>query len=183
MAEITEIELEKMKYPIGIFQYDANVTPEQRQQRIRDLAVTPSRFRAAIEGLTDEQLDTPYRPGGWTVRQVVHHSADAAMNLFTRAKLALTEVKPLVKTFEENEWADLADTKQLPVESSLLMLEGIHTRMDALLRSLSHETISATGFMHPVSGYNPLDRLIAFFDWHGKHHAAHITSLSGRMGW
>ncbi|MCD9023107.1 putative metal-dependent hydrolase [Cohnella sp. NL03-T5] len=175
-------DLEKSMYPIGKFEYDGNVSPEQRQQRIDELAQTAARLRNAVEGLSDTQLDTPYRPGGWTVRQVVHHVADASMNGFIRAKLALTEQQPLVKTFEENDWVELADTKQLPVEPSLKMLEGIHERMDALLRSLPPESFSIA-FRHPDSGLNPLDRLLAYFAWHGKQHAAHITSLRQREGW
>jgi uncharacterized damage-inducible protein DinB len=180
MAEITD--LETLKYPIGKFQFDGGVSLEQRQQRIEELAETATRLRSAVEGLTDEQLDTPYRPGGWTVRQVVHHVADASMTGFIRAKLALTEETPLVKTFKENDWAELSDTKKLPVAPSLKILEGIHTRMDTLLRSLPPESFSLA-FQHPDSGLNTLDRLLAYFTWHGKHHAAHITALRLRKGW
>lgn len=180
MAEFTD--LEALKYPIGKFQFNTDVSLEQRQQRIEELAETATRLRSAVEGLNDEQLDTPYRPGGWTVRQVVHHTADASMNGFMRAKLTLTEEQPLVKTFEENDWAELVDTKQLPVELSLKMLEGIHARMDILLRSLPPESFSLA-FQHPASGLNTLDRLLAYFAWHGKQHAAHIMSLRQRNGW
>lgn len=175
-------DLEHLKYPIGKFQYDGNTSPEQRQQRIEELAATAIRLRKAVEGLTDDHLDTLYRPGGWTVRQVVHHVADASMNGFIRAKLALTEQQPLVKTFEENDWVNLPDSNRLAVEPSLKMLEGIHERLDALLRSLPAESFSIA-FQHPVSGLNPLDRLLAYFAWHGKHHTAHITSLRLRKGW
>jgi hypothetical protein len=174
--------LEQLKYPIGKFQYDGNTSPEQRKQRIEELAATATRLRGAVEGLSDAQLDTPYRPGGWTVRQVVHHVADASMNGFIRAKLALTEQQPLVKTFKENDWVELVDSKQLPVEPSLKMLEGIHERLDALLRTLPPESFSLA-FLHPVSGLNPLDWLLAYFAWHGKQHAAHISSLRQREGW
>lgn len=180
MAEITD--LEELKYPIGKFTFESDVSPDLRQQRIVELADTAVRLRKAVEGLTDEQLDTPYRPGGWTVRQVVHHAADASMNGFIRAKLTLTEQSPLIKTFEENDWAELADSKKFPVESSLKLLEGIHARMDVLLRSLPSESFSLA-FKHPDSGLNTLDRLLAYFNWHGKHHAAHITSLRQREGW
>jgi uncharacterized damage-inducible protein DinB len=175
-------DLEQMKYPIGKFSYDGETTEAQRQTRIEEIAATASRLRQAIDGLNDSQLDTPYRPGGWTVRQVVHHVADASMNGFMRAKLALTEQQPLVKTFEENEWVKLEDSNRLPVEPSLKMLDGIHERMDALLRSLPPESFSLA-FQHPVSGLNTLDRLLAYFAWHGKQHAAHITSLRQREGW
>jgi uncharacterized damage-inducible protein DinB len=183
MAEIEETaDLEQLKYPIGKFQYDGNTSSQQRQQRIEELAATAIRLRKAVEGLSDDQLDTPYRPGGWTVRQVVHHVADASMNMFIRAKLALTEQQPLVKTFEENDWVNLPDSYLLPVEPSLKMLEGIHERVDALVRSLPADSFSIT-FQHPASGLNSLDRLLAYFAWHGKQHTAHITSLRERKGW
>ncbi len=175
-------ELEQLKYPIGKFQYDGEANEETRLTRIEELSATASRLRQAVEGLSDEQLDTPYRPGGWTVRQVVHHVADASMNGFIRSKLALTEEQPPVKTFEENDWVKLFDSNELPVEPSLRMLDGIHERMDALLRSLPKESFSR-GFLHPVSGLNTIDRLLAYFAWHGKQHAAHITSLRERKGW
>ncbi|RED65603.1 YfiT family bacillithiol transferase [Cohnella lupini] len=175
-------ELEQLKYPIGQFQYDGETNAETRLSRIEELSETASRLRRAVEGLSDEQLDTPYRPGGWTVRQVVHHVADASMNGFTRTKLALTEEQPSIKAFEENEWVKLYDSNMMPVESSLKILEGIHERMDALLRSLPAESFSR-GFLHPASGFNALDRLLAYFSWHGKHHTAHITSLRSRNGW
>lgn len=175
-------DIEQMKYPIGKFQFDGETSEEQRQTRIEELAMTAARLRQAIEGLSDGQLDTPYRPGGWTVRQVVHHVADASMNGFIRLKLTLTEQEPLVKTFEENDWVNLMDSNRLPVEPSLQMLEGIHERMVALLRSLPSESFSLA-FQHPASGLNTLDRLIAYFAWHGKQHAAHITSLRQREDW
>lgn len=176
-----EQDLEQLKYPIGKFSYEGTTTTEERQQRMEELAATPVKLRQAVEGLTDAQLDTPYRPGGWTVRQVAHHVADASMNGFIRAKLTLSESQPLVKTFEENDWVLQADVA-LPVEASLKLLEGIHERMDALLRSLPPESFSLA-FMHPASGLNTIDRLLAYFAWHGKQHTAHITSLRDREGW
>jgi uncharacterized damage-inducible protein DinB len=176
-----EQDLEHLKYPIGKFTYADNTSSEQRQQRIEELAATPVILRQAVEGLTDTQLDTPYRPGGWTVRQVVHHVADASMNGFIRTKLALSESEPLIKTFEENEWVKQADAA-LPVDASLKLLEGVHERLDTLLRSLSPESFSRA-FMHPASGLNTIDRLLAYFTWHGKQHTAHITSLRNREGW
>lgn len=176
-----DLDLELLKYPIGKFSYEGLATAEVRQQRIEELAATPEKLRQAVEGLTDVQLDTPYRPGGWTVRQVVHHVADASMNGFIRAKLTLSESQPLVKTFEENDWVMQADVA-LPVEASMKLLEGIHERMDALLRSLTSESFSLA-FTHPASGLNTIDRLLAYFAWHGKQHTAHITSLRNREGW
>jgi uncharacterized damage-inducible protein DinB len=175
------IHLEQLRYPIGKFQFDPNVTEDIRQSRIRDAAETAVRLRAAVAGLNDEQLDTPYRPEGWTVRQVVHHVADASANMYFRFKLALTEPTPQVKTFEENEWVKLADSA-LPPEPSLVMLEGVHARIDALLRSLPTE-IFRVSFMHPANGEMSLDLLLAYLSWHGKNHTAQITSLRERMGW
>lgn len=174
-------DLEQLKYPIGKFSYEENTSAELRHQRIEELAATPAELRHAVEGLTDAQLDTPYRPGGWTVRQVVHHVADASINGFIRAKLTLTEIQPLVKTFEENDWVTLPDS-DMPVDASLKLLEGLHKRMDTLLRSLPPESF-ALSFMHPHTGLNSIDRLIAYFAWHGKQHTAHITSLRSREGW
>ncbi|MBO9599503.1 MAG: putative metal-dependent hydrolase, partial [Cohnella sp.] len=158
------------------------VSEQVRQARIEDAAATAIELRKAVAGLTDEQLDTPYRPDGWTVRQVAHHVADASMTMYARFKLALTEPKPLVKTFEESEWVKLADSATMPVEPSLLILEGLHARIDTVLRSLPAEAFSTT-FMHPANGEMTLDKLLAYFAWHGKHHIAHITSLRDRMGW
>lgn len=174
--------LEQLKYPIGKHQYDPNVTEEARQARIELAAGIPSLAREAVAGLGDEQLDTLYRPGGWTVRQVVHHMADASMTMYTRFKLALTEDKPLVKTFEESAWVELADSKRLPVDPALQMLEGVHVRIDAVLRSLPASAF-ATPFVHPANGEMTLDQLLSYFSWHGKHHAAQITALRERMGW
>jgi uncharacterized damage-inducible protein DinB len=176
-----DLELEEIKYPIGKFSYDGIASTELRQQRIEELASTPANVRRAVEGLSEAQLDTPYRAGGWTVRQVVHHVADASITLFTRTKLTLTETQPLVKTFEEDEWAKLPDSR-IPVEASLKLLEGLHERLDTLLRSMPPESFSLT-FQHPASGLNTLDRLLAYFAWHGKQHTAHITSLRNREGW
>jgi hypothetical protein len=176
-----DLDLEEIKYPIGKFSYDGIASTELRQKRIEELSSTPTIVRRAVEGLTEAQLDSPYRLGSWTVRQVVHHVADASIVCFFRAKLTLTETQPLITTFEENEWAKLPDSK-LPVEVSLKLLEGVHERLDALLRSLSPESFSLA-FQHPVSGLNTLDRLLAYFAWHGLQHTAHITSLRKREGW
>lgn len=174
--------MENLRYPIGKFDYQEGASAEYRQRLIEEVAATAVNLRRAVEGLTADQLDSEYRPGGWTVRQVVHHVADASMNAFMRAKLALTEQQPVVKPFEENAWVKLPDSAALPVEPSLRMLEGVHERMDALLRSLPSESFALT-FMHPENGLTSLDKLVAYFAWHGKHHTAHITSLRQRMGW
>ena len=180
---MSEQELEKLKYPIGRMQFDPNVTEAARLARIDGAAALPGQLRAAVAGLSDEQLDTLYRPGGWTVRQVAHHIADASMTMYTRFKLALTEDKPLVKMFEENEWVKLVDSATLSVEPALLMLDGLHQRIDAVLRSLPASAFETTKFVHPVNGEMNLDQLLAFFSWHGRHHTAQITALRERMGW
>ncbi|MFD0674172.1 YfiT family bacillithiol transferase [Cohnella sp. GCM10027633] len=179
---MSEQELERLKYPIGRVSFDPNVTEEARASRIEGAAAIPAGLRAAVAGLNDEQLDTLYRPGGWTVRQVAHHTADASMTMYTRFKLALTEEKPLVKTFEENEWVKLVDSAKLPVEPALLMLDGLHARIDAVLRSLPASAFSTT-FLHPANGEMTLDQLLSYFAWHGKHHTAQITALRERSGW
>ena len=139
-------------------------------------------LRQAVAGLNDEQIDTPYREGGWTVRQVVHHVADSHMNAYVRARLTLTEDRPLVQPYDEKVWAVLHDARTAPIEPSLALIEGLHARFVALLRSLSPSDFTRT-FRHPETGEWSLERLVAFYAWHGKHHTAHIRSLRERMGW
>ena len=154
---------------------------EDRAALIDTLASVPAKLRAATEGLNDEQLDAPYRPGGWTVRQVVHHVADASLHQYTRFKLALTEDNPTIKAFEETEWAALADSK-LPIASSHSLVEGLYVRWDALVRAMSESDFSRN-FVHPVYGPMDLNKALAMYAWHGMHHIAHITALRERMGW
>ena len=139
-------------------------------------------MRAAVAGLTPERFDTPYRPGGWTVRQVVHHVPDSHMNAYVRFKLALTEDEPTIKPYEEAAWAELADSASTPADVSLTLLETLHDRWVRLLRSMT-EADFARKFRHPQLGVVPLDKNLALYAWHGKHHVAHITSLRQRMGW
>jgi len=139
-------------------------------------------MRAAVAGLTPERFDTPYRPGGWSVRQVVHHVPDSHMNAYVRFKLALTEDEPTIKPYEEAAWAELADSASTPVDVSLTLLETLHDRWVRLLRSMT-EADFARKFRHPQLGVVPLDKNLALYAWHGKHHVAHITSLRQRMGW
>jgi len=139
-------------------------------------------MRAAVAGLTPERFDTPYRPGGWTVRQVVHHVPDSHMNAYVRFKLALTENEPTIKPYEEAAWAELADSASTPADVSLTLLETLHDRWVRLLRSMT-EADFARKFRHPQLGVVPLDKNLALYAWHGKHHVAHITSLRQRMGW
>jgi hypothetical protein len=164
------------RYPIGKFSFPESSTPEQRREWIREIEEAPGCLRAAVAGLTEEQLDTPYRPGGWTVRQVVHHLPDSHMNSFVRFKLALTEETPTIKPYDEALWAKLPDAVGTPIETSLRLLEGLHGRWVRLLESMSDADF-ARAFHHPEAGMIRLDQNLALYAWHGKHHVAHITSL------
>lgn len=146
-----------------------------------DVEQLPAELRAAIAGLSDEQIDTPYREGGWTIRQVVHHLADSHSNGYTRLKLALTEDSPTIKPYEENAWAQLADSR-LPLEVSLPIIEGIHRRWIVLWRVMTPEQFERK-FVHPEHGPVTTDWLLGLYGWHGRHHVAHITRLRERMGW
>lgn len=168
-----------LRYPIGKFEKPARVTAEQRAGLIREIDETPAKLRAAVAGLSDKQLDTPYRPEGWTVRQVVHHLPDSHMNAYTRHKLAVTEDEPTIKPYEEARWADLTDGRAAPVLTSLQLLESLHSRWVTFLRGLTPDQFSCT-FLHPESGKWTLDQSLAMYGWHGKHHVAHITSLRSR---
>lgn len=171
-----------LRYPIGPFEWKGSISDEERCELIGAIEEAPMRLRAAVEGLTQKQLDTPYRPGGWTVRQVVHHLADSHLNAYLRFKLALTEDEPSVKTYDEKRWAELTDARSLPVEVSLALLDALHQRLVTLMRSLQPAEFART-FRHPDLGLVPLDRQVAIYAWHGRHHVAHITSLRDRMGW
>ena len=170
------------RYPIGQFVWTAQNTPDQRAEAIDDIAVAPQKMRSAIAGLSAEQLDTPYREGGWTVRQVVHHVPDSHMNSYIRFKLAVTEHEPTIKPYDEAVWANLVDGKTAPVEPSLNMLEGLHYRWVLFLRSLSDADVKRK-FTHPEIGIVTVDQYIALYAWHSKHHVAHITSLRERKAW
>jgi DinB superfamily len=170
------------RFPIGKFHYEGPPSAEQRQQFIADIAQAPVALRAAVEGLSQQQLDTPYRNGGWTVRQVVHHVPDSHMNAYVRFKLALTEEEPTIKPYAEDRWAELADTKSTPVEVSLVMLDVLHQRWVELLKSLTPNDWKRE-FRHPELGVVPLEKNVALYAWHGKHHVAHVTELRCRMGW
>lgn len=170
------------RFPIGEFDMDFGVSPELRDARIATIADLPHRLREAVEGLSDEQLDTPYRDGGWTIRQVVHHVADSHSNSLIRFKLALTEDEPpTIKPYYEDRWAMLADAK-LPVEVSLKMIDAIHERWVVLLESMSYSDYQKE-FIHPETGTWTLDGALALYAWHSEHHTAHITSLRDKMGW
>jgi uncharacterized damage-inducible protein DinB len=169
-----------LRYPIGKFEMGQQITEEKRQKWIEKIAEAPARLREAVQGLTEEQLDTPYRPGGWTVRQVVHHLADSHMTSFIRFKLALTEEEPLIKPYDEAKWAELEDSRGVAPELSLSLLDVLHQRWVILLSSMSDSDYQRA-FRHPEIGTVTLEKVLGLYAWHGLHHIAHITSLSERM--
>jgi hypothetical protein len=171
-----------LQYPIGKFQWEGVITDERRAQLIDQIKQAPAQLRQALAGLTEEQIDSTYRPGGWTVRQVVHHLPDSHMNLYVRFRLALTEDEPTIKPYNQEHWAALEDARTAPVELSLSLLESLHRRFVLLLRSLRPEDFART-FRHPELGVVTLDKYLGMAAWHGRHHIAHITSLRERMGW
>jgi uncharacterized damage-inducible protein DinB len=170
------------RYPVGKFTYNGPPSEDQKQTFLADIASAPANLRVAVKGLSDTQLDTPYREGGWTVRQVVHHVPDSHMNSYMRFKLALTEDEPTIKPYAEDLWAELADTKATPIEVSLTMLDSLHDRWVRLLRSLKPEDWKRT-FRHPELGPMTLEKNLALYAWHGKHHVAHVTELRKQRGW
>jgi uncharacterized damage-inducible protein DinB len=171
-----------LKYPIGEFARDYETSPTARRERLSTINELPSKLAAAVNGLNDSQLDTEYRPGGWTVRQTVHHVADSHANSLIRFKLALTEDEaPTIRPYYEDRWAELSDSK-LPVDVSLKMVDAIHTRWVELLRSMTEEDFEKI-FIHPETGMWTLDGALALYAWHSKHHTAHIMRLRDRMGW
>ena len=170
------------RFPIGKLEIPTTVTPALRQSAIARIAATPANFRSAVKGLTDAQLDTPYREGGWTVRQVVHHLPDSHLNAYVRLKLALTESSPTIKPYAEDKWAELADSSSTPIEVSLALLESLHTRWDVLWRSLKPQDFSRK-LIHPDHGERTIDWLVFVYAWHGQHHTAHITELRKRKNW
>ncbi len=173
---------ESLRYPIGPYVPPDAFTPAWRAKAIGVIAATPSHLRAAVAGLGGEQLDTPYRPGGWTVRQVVHHVPDSHINAYVRLKLALTEVEPTIRPYDEGRWAATRDSDLVPIETSLALLDSLHQRFVALWRTMDEPDFERP-YIHPESGRHSLDYLLGMYAWHGPHHTAHITSLRARMGW
>jgi uncharacterized damage-inducible protein DinB len=171
-----------LRYPIGKFQSEDNLSEARRREMIEQIAGTPGKVRAAVKGFTEKHFDTPYREGGWTVRQLVHHIADSHMNAYMRFKLALTEDEPTIKTYKQESWAETADSRTAPPEASLSLLDGVHHRWAILLRAMSAADF-ARKFNHPEHGKMTLERLLGLYAWHGRHHTAHITSLREREGW
>src|SRR5271168_591338 len=170
------------RYPIGKLTYEGLADDATRAKRIAIIAVTPAKFRAAVSGLTEAQLDTPYREGGWTVRQLAHHVPDSHMNAYIRFKWGLTEDAPTIKVYDENAWSQLADSKTTPVEVSLNLLENIHTRWVNILRSMTSKDFERK-LIHPANGEMTLDKVLNVYAWHGPHHTAHVTELRKAKGW
>ena len=174
--------MDDLRYPTGNFTIDPAPTPATRRACIAAIASAPAELRAAVDGLTKAQLDTPYRPGGWTVRQVVHHVPDSHMNAYIRFKLALTEDAPTIKPYNEDAWAQLADTVATPIETSLALLEALHRRWVILLEGMQEPDFGRP-LTHPERGLVDTDWLLQLYAWHGRHHAAHVTALREREGW
>lgn len=170
------------RYPIGKYQVPTEVTPAKRAEAIGEIAEAPQQIRAAVDGLNAAQLETPYREGGWTVRQVVHHLPDSHINAYIRWRLALTEDEPTIKPYEESAWAKLEDAAHAPIEVSLKLLDALHERWVRLLQSVKDQDF-ARRFRHPEHGVRTLDWMLFLYAWHGKHHTAHVTELRKQKGW
>jgi hypothetical protein len=171
-----------LAYPIGKMTLPAEYTTALRQALIAQIGELPGALRRTVDGWDDRRLDTPYREGGWTVRQVIHHLVDSHLNAYIRFKLTLTEEEPTVKPYEEKRWAELADAKSGPVAYSLDMLDGLHKRWIIMLAAMPDAAFERR-YVHPETGAGTLNRLLAVYAWHGRHHLAHITRLAEREGW
>ena len=170
-----------LSYPIGKFARPASLTSAEFDAAVATLSTQPARLRAAVNGLTDAQLETPYRPGGWTVRQLVHHVADSHVNMYIRLKLALTEENPTIKPYDQDAWVQLSDIREVPVETSLVLFDAVQKRALSVLRNTTAED-RARLFMHPENGPTRVDQMTALYAWHGDHHVAHVTALRERLG-
>jgi len=171
-----------LRYPVGAWDRTTEATAAKRREWIQQLADAPRQLRTAVEGLSEHQLDTPYRPEGWTVRQVVHHLPDSHLNAYVRFRLALTEAEPTIKPYDERLWAELDDARSAPVDPSLALLTALHQRWVLLLESLSAADFGRK-LHHPEIGMITLGSYLGSYAWHGRHHIAHITSLRERMKW
>ena len=171
-----------LRYPIGKPERKTSLPADERRAAIEAIAATPAKLRSAVKGLSESQLDTPYRPGGWSVRQLVHHVADSHLNAYTRFRLALTEDNPTIKPYDEAKWAELPDARTLPVNVSLDLLDALHERWVSLLRSASPDAF-ARPLTHPENGPMTLDSMLTIYSWHGRHHTAHVSALRERMKW
>ncbi len=170
------------RFPTGKFNYDADVTPDKRRTSVAAIRATPAALRAAVNGLSEAQVNTPYRDGGWTVRQVVHHVPESHMNAYMRFKLALTEDNPTIRPYEEDRWVRLGDIARTPLETSLVLLDALHERWVTLLEVMTDADFRRP-LTHPQLGAMTLDRMLQLYAWHGPHHVAHITTLRARQGW
>ena len=177
-AEETAVDA---RYPMGKFRRPAVLDEPARKSAMKDLAELPALLRSAVEGMNDAQLATPYREGGWTVRQVVHHIADSHMNAFVRVRKALTEENPVISVYEEKAWAELPDSQAAPVKWSLALLENLHARWVMMLQGLSEEQWKRT-FVHPENGLMAVELATAMYAWHGKHHLAHVRQVRPDAG-
>ena len=177
-----EMSLEQLKYPVGRFDLEGKLPAGGRAELIESLATVPTRLTTAVAGLSDEQLNTPYREGGWTVRQLVHHVPESHMNAYIRFKWGLTEDTPAIKTYHEGRWAELPDARTGPIDVALALLSALHRRWDLLLRSMADSDFSRS-IHHPEWGVMQLTVLLRQYEWHGRHHVAHVTRLRQRMGW
>jgi uncharacterized damage-inducible protein DinB len=173
---------EDLRFPVGKFEDSREKSNEVRREYIKTISELPKALREACKGLSEEQLETAYRPDGWTVKQVVHHVADSHANSLIRFKLALTEDSPLIKTYHEDLWAELPDAKHAPIELSLMMIDAIHQRWALLLNSMEPEDFEKN-LRHPEHGEVSLNYMLGLYDWHSRHHTAHITHLRERSGW
>lgn len=177
------MNIEELKYPIGKFERPAEITPEKIEEWIGEIEALPKQLKDCVANLTEEQLDTPYRPEGWTVRQVIHHIADSHMNSYIRFKWTATEDNPTIKAYDQVAWGDLPDSKTAPVELSLAIIEGLHLRWVTLLKTYTEADWKRTMF-HPESKKTiPMDVNLPMYGWHGKHHIAHIEALKKRESW
>lgn len=170
------------RYPIGRFSPPTDFTSAARRQLIGEIAAAPAALAESVAGLDDGQLDTPYREGGWTVRQLVHHVPDSHLNAYVRFKLALTEERPTIKPYDQARWAELGEARFGAIEPSLSLLDALHRRWVALLDQLDDAQFRRT-LVHPEAGVVDLNWLLSLYAWHGRHHAAHVTALRTRMGW
>jgi uncharacterized damage-inducible protein DinB len=173
---------DSLRYPIGNFAWPESVTGGDRREFVREIAELPRKLHEAVAGLTDAQLDTPYRPGGWTVRQVVHHLADSHIHIYIRFKQALTEDQPTIKPYDEARWAEMKEACSAPVDVSLDLIDALHRRWVMLLENMTDAEFKRA-FHHPERGVMPLEPAVEMYAWHCRHHVAHIQALRGRMGW
>lgn len=174
--------MEDLRFPVGRVVLDPEVTPAKRAGWIEEVAGAPSALRDVVAGLTDAQLDTPYREGGWTVRQVVHHLPDSHLNAYIRFKWALSEDEPTIKAYDEKAWAELPEAREAPVETSLALLDSLHERWLMALRAMAPSDFERV-LVHPERGRITLDVMLQIYAWHGRHHVAHVRSLRERSGW